>query len=95
MRSNRRPTGSPRKRAVPVRSRLTIRAAAHAPLARGVGLQDALKASRDALNDIQKQLDALLASVRSPHVRPEAESIDRLARSNRRADAAMARLTKA
>lgn len=96
MRSSRRPVGSPRKRAVPARSRLTVRASASAPLARGVGLRDALQASREALTDIQAQLDALLRAVRaSSGAPPERETVDRLAGATRRASVAIGSLTKA
>jgi hypothetical protein len=121
MRSSSRPAGSPRKRAVPARSRLTVRPTASAPLQRDLGLREALRASRDALVDIQNELDALLLSVRAaartaaagvassgagaagaPETAlatapaappPRAEAIDRLARSARRADAAIRRLS--
>jgi hypothetical protein len=121
MRSSSRPAGSARKRAVPTRSRLTVRPTASAPLQRDLGLREALRASRDALVDIQNALDALLLSVRaaastaasglastgagaasapetalataSAAPPPRAEAIDRLARSARRADAAIRRLS--
>jgi hypothetical protein len=105
MRSSRRSVGSPRKRAVPARSRLTVRPAASAPLARGVGLSDALQASREALTDLQGHLDALLNAVRkisrSPDVENDARepmetaSIDRLAGAARRARVAIGSLSKA
>jgi hypothetical protein len=105
MRSSRRPVGSPRKRAVPARSRLTVRAPAFAPLSRGVGLRDALQASREALADVQAQLDALLNAVRkgssSPAVENDAAgamktaSVDRLAGATRRASLAIRSLSKA
>lgn len=74
---------------------MTVRASASAPLARGVGLRDALQASREALTDIQNQLDALLRAVRAPSGAPQLESVDQLAGAARRATAAIGSLTKA
>jgi hypothetical protein len=45
---------------------MTVRQPPTAPLARGAGLRDALRASREALTDLQVQLDALLTAVRAP-----------------------------
>ena len=55
-------------------------------------LTDALRASRQALSDVQRQLDALLAAVRAPTGRPEADAADRLHRATKRAGSAMNRL---
>jgi hypothetical protein len=55
-------------------------------------LTDALRASREALSDIQGQLDALLAMVRAPAGRPEPDAADRLRRATKRAGVAMNRL---
>jgi hypothetical protein len=52
-----------RARSVPARSRMTIRRS-EAPLVRGSQLQAALSSSREALTDLEGQLDALLAAVR-------------------------------
>jgi hypothetical protein len=54
-----------RARAVPARSRMTVRRS-EAPLVRGSQLQAALRSSREALTSLEGQLDALLAAVRSP-----------------------------
>jgi hypothetical protein len=52
-----------RARAVPARSRMTVRRS-EAPLVRGGQLATALRSSREALTDLQGQLDALLDAVR-------------------------------
>jgi hypothetical protein len=57
-------------------------------------LIDALRASREALNDIQGQLDALLSAVRAPAGHPETDAADRLRRATKRAGAAMNRLAE-
>ena len=84
---------SPR-RSVPSRSRLTVRPSALAPLARSSGLTDALRSGREALADVERQLEALLAIVRTPADLPDVEAPDRLARAARRAGAAVARLAE-
>ena len=53
-----------RARAVPARSRMTVRRGSQAPLVRGGQLAGALRSSREALMDLEGQLDALLAAVR-------------------------------
>jgi hypothetical protein len=55
-------------------------------------LGEALRASREALGDIQRQLDALLDAVRTPAGRPVPDAADRLALATRRAGVAMDRL---
>ena len=52
-----------RARSVPARSRMTVRRS-EAPLVRQGQLAAALRSSREALTDLQGQLDALLAAVR-------------------------------
>jgi hypothetical protein len=54
-----------------------------------------LRASREALSDIQGQLDALLSAVRAPAGRPDPDAADRLRRATKRAGAAMNRLAEA
>lgn len=51
-----------------------------------------MRASREALVDIQRQLDALLTAVRAPAGRPAADAADRLHRAGKRAGVAMSRL---
>lgn len=72
---------------------MTVRRPARAPLARSLGLGDALRASREALSDIQHQLDALLKAVRAPHGQPAPDAPDRLRLAARRAGSAFDRLT--
>ncbi len=92
-RAVRRSTGRPRARAVDSVSRLTFRSAASVPpLGHSARMGEALRASREALGDIQRQLDALLAAVRSPKGRPAPDAADRLALATRRAGVAMDRL---
>jgi hypothetical protein len=56
---------------------------------------DALRTSREALGDIQRQLDALLEALRSPSGQVQPEAVDRLHRATRRAGAAVDRLVGA
>ncbi|MEO5770085.1 MAG: hypothetical protein ABIS92_17145 [Polyangia bacterium] len=58
-------------------------------------LGDALRASREALLDIQRQLDSLLLAVRAPGGRPAVDSADRLRRATKRAGTAIHRLASA
>ena len=99
------PTGRPRRstrsdaavdraRALPSRSRLTIRRSARAPLAHSVSLGEALRASREALSDIGRQLDALLVAVRAAEGRPASDAPDRLRVAARRAGNAFHRLSE-
>lgn len=91
-----------RARVLPTVSRLTVRVSSSATVAppaaeavvvtRKARLTDALRASREALGDLQKQLDALLAVVRTPAGRPEPDAADRLRRATKRAGSAMTRL---
>jgi hypothetical protein len=73
-----------------------VRPAARAALSRASHLGEALRAGREALEEVQDQLDALLAAVRAPQDRPDArpdsDSADRLRRAVARADKALAHL---
>ncbi|HVX93919.1 MAG TPA: hypothetical protein VHK47_03320 [Polyangia bacterium] len=87
MRSSSKPGG--RARSVPARSRMTVRRS-EAPLVRGSQLAAALRSSREALTDLEDQLDALLAAVRGAgSVRAAA---DRVSGATADAGAALARL---
>jgi hypothetical protein len=79
-----------RGRAVPARSRMTVRRS-EAPLVRGSQLAAALRSSREALTDLEGQLDALLAAVRGPAGSLQSAS-DRVSGATREAGAALARL---
>lgn len=81
---------SVRGRAVPARSRMTVRRS-EAPLVRGSQLAAALRSSREALTDLEGQLDALLAAVRGPAGSLQSAS-DRVTGATREAGAALARL---
>jgi hypothetical protein len=81
-----------RPRALPSLSRITVRPPAPARLGESVELGDALRASREAIGAVQRQLDALLKAVRSEAGRPAPEAAERLRVATRRADAAMGRL---
>ncbi|HTA19811.1 MAG TPA: hypothetical protein VK989_10990 [Polyangia bacterium] len=81
---------SARGRAVPARSRMTVRRS-EAPLVRGSQLAAALRSSREALTDLEGQLDALLAAVRGPAGALQSAS-DRVSGATREAGAALARL---
>jgi hypothetical protein len=83
---------SPRlRRKLPPRSRLTLRPQPSAPLHRAGGLVEALRHSREALADVERQLESLLAAVRTAKG-PDADAADRLHRAARRAGAAVDRL---
>lgn len=81
MRPARRVIKVQRREVLPERSRLTV--------GRTVA---ALRHSREALVDIQNQLDDLLVCVRSPGARIEASAPDRLAKAAGKASEAMATL---
>jgi|SRR5579862_9845730 len=81
---------------VPARSRLTVRRS-EAPLVRGSKLATALRSSREALLDLEGQLDALLAAVRSPRDPHDPIAVlqatsDRVSGATLAADAALGRL---
>ncbi len=87
--------GGKRARPVPAFSRLTIRSLGGAPLSRPLPLNEALRASREALTEIQRELDMLLESVRKPAGRPGSDAAERLRQVTARANVAMARLVGA
>ena len=82
---------SRRGRAVPARSRMTVRRS-EAPLVRGSQLAAALRSSREALTDLEGQLDALLSAVRG---QPSALQVaaERVSGATLEAGAALARLS--
>jgi hypothetical protein len=80
-------------RAVPARSRMTVRRRrAEVPLPRTTQLAAALRSSREALSDLEGQLDALLAALRDPASTPDAAAAERLHGAARQAGSAMASL---
>jgi hypothetical protein len=81
-----------RTRAIPARSRMTIRRHA-APLTRSGQLAEALRSSREALSDLQGQLDALLAALRDPDAPIDASAVDRLRGASHQAGVAVAALS--
>jgi hypothetical protein len=81
-----------RARAVPARSRMSVRRGSQAPLVRSSQLAAALRTSREALTDLQGQLDTLLAALRDSSAAPEAGLADRLHGTTCRAGAAIAEL---
>jgi hypothetical protein len=91
MRPRRRgaPSGS-RLRAVPARSRVTVRRGSSAP--RFATLAAALRQSRDALGRIEGELDALLAALRDPTASTDAAAADRLRSAVRAAGFALSGL---
>jgi hypothetical protein len=93
MRPRRRDASSgSRSRAVPARSRVTVRRGSAAP--RLATLAAALRQSRDALGRIEGELDALLAALRDPAVRADAAAADRLQAAVLAADVAIAGLKR-
>jgi hypothetical protein len=56
------------------------------------GVASALRQSREALVDIQGQLDALLAALRTPDAAPDSAAPERLRNATRRAGSALAAL---
>ena len=91
MRARLRTSSPGRARALPVRSRVTVRRTG-ANLVRTTQLAAALHDSRTALADIESQLDALLAMVRDPAAAPDAAAPDRLRRAARQVGSALAAL---
>jgi len=90
---------------VPARSRVTIRrkgaglqrssedeGGSGGQSGEGGGVAGALRKSREALVDIQGQLDALLAALRQPGTAPDAGAPERLRSATRRAGSALAAL---
>jgi hypothetical protein len=80
---------------VPARSRVTVRGPGSANLHRTVDVATALRTSREALQDIQGQLDALLTVLRNPTSAPDAGAPDRLRGATRHAGSALATLDAA
>ena len=78
---------SPRSRAVPARSRVTVRRDPSLPR-----LATALRQSREALGTLQDELDALLKALRNAEADPAAA--DRLLSAARAATLAFAGLTR-
>ena len=77
-----------------MRSRVTVRrAGVGARLVRSTAMAAALRASREALTDIEGQLDALLATLREPAGVLEATAPERLQGATRSAGSALAALT--
>lgn len=83
--------GSGGARGVPARSRIAVRRS-EAPLVRTGQLVAALRSSREALTDIEGQLDALLAALRNPAAPPDAAAAERLVGAARQAGSAVAAL---
>jgi hypothetical protein len=79
-------------RALPARSRVTVRRAG-ANLVRSTQLAAALRESREALTNIEDQLDALLATLRDPAAAPDANAPERLHGAARNAGSALAALS--
>ena len=76
---------------MPASSRVTLRRETTS-LPRSVDLAAALRSSREALLDIQGQLDVLLAVLRDPTAAPDAAAPDRLRGAAREAGTALAAL---
>ena len=74
----------------PARSRLTRRTQPSAPLRRD-RLKEALRSSREAVTDLERQLDSLLAALRASGV-PALDDVDALRRATNRASAAVGKL---
>jgi hypothetical protein len=91
VRPRRRSSGSKRTRTVPATSRVTLRRTVTS-LPRSVDVAAALRSSREALQDIEGQLDALLAVLRDPSAAPDAAAPDRLRGAAREAGSALASL---
>jgi hypothetical protein len=89
MRPPSRPVLPRPRRKPPARSRLT-RAQPSAPLRRD-RLKDALRTSREAVTDLEHQLDTLLAALRASGV-PALDDVDDLRRATNRASAAVGKL---
>jgi hypothetical protein len=66
-----------------------------ASLLRSIDVAAALRTSREALVDIQGQLDSLLAALRDPGSAPDAAAPERLRGATRQAGSALAELGSA
>jgi hypothetical protein len=82
-----------RARAVPARSRVTVRRS-QAPLLRSTSLAAALQDSREALGSIQGELDALLAALRASDDAPPVSAAERLRAATRAAAQAFSALDR-
>ena len=82
-------------RALPARSRVTVRRGGGANLVRTTQLAAALRQSREALVDIEGQLDALLSALRDPAAALDAGAPERLHGAARDAGSALAALARA
>jgi hypothetical protein len=91
MRARLRTSTAGRTRALPAQSRVTVRRTG-ANLVRTTQLAAALRESREALVNIQGQLDALLAAVRDPGAALDAGAPERLHGATRRAGSLVATL---
>jgi hypothetical protein len=87
---------------VPASSRVAVRRTAASPrgnakvrAAASVDVATALRTSREALTDIQGQLDALLAALRDPAAALDKRAPDRLRGATENAGSALASLTVA
>ena len=78
-----------RRSAASLRSNVNVRADA------AVGLAAALRTSREALTDIEGQLDALLATLRDPTAAVDKRAPDRLRGATQNAGTALASLDAA
>ena len=80
---------------MPAQSRLAVRRGGGANLQRTLDVAAALRSSRQALLDIDGQLDALLVVLRDPAAAPDTAAPDRLRGATRSARAAIAALDPA
>lgn len=74
-----------------MRSRLTLRSQPSAPLERRERLKEALRTSREAVSDLERHLDTLLASLRATGG-AATDDVDHLRRAASRANAAVSKL---
>lgn len=78
-----------------MRSRVTVRrVGVGARVAKSTAMAAALRASREALTDIEGQLDALLAMLRDPAGAPDEGAPERLRGATRDAGSALAALSE-
>jgi hypothetical protein len=93
MRARRRSTSPIPASVPPPQSRLTRGAPGHVATApRSTRIGEALRDSRQALGDIERQLDMLLGALRSPGGLPDAGAPDRLRAATARAHQAIDKL---
>jgi hypothetical protein len=79
---------------LPPQSRLTLPGAARTVTAPRSGLGEALRASREALGDVERQLELLLGALRSPGGVPDGGAPDRLRTATSRAGHAIDQLAQ-